>query len=142
MNTTFKGLLLIVTFLGLTFSLFNYSRDILGTQIDNYIQGGNLQYYIYTDNLGRNTYKVSLVVNGLKEGQELIIHRIIINDRDISVFDQKSLINGKNGDIAFPLKLNYTDNTIEIILHGVISGQFLNIRLDTSIGTFYMTVSL
>lgn len=142
MNTTFKGILVIIAFLGLTFSLFTYSRNIFGTQLDSYVTGGNIQYYVYTDNLGDGTYRVTLTVNGLRNGQELIVYKITINDRDLFDFDSHSLVNGKETNDVFPLKLNGDNNTVELLLYNVVSGQFINIKLDTNMGVLYITLSI
>jgi len=140
MNTMLKGTLVIFSMIALILPLMTftgyYSQNLISNNARPII---NVYVLDHTD----NHYNIAIEIQGLSESDTLYIYQIYVNGKMLSNYDPEALINGLKPDDVFPIKVTSHENTVTVLsLGNVIAGQFIELRIETSIGLLFETIVL
>lgn len=140
MNTVLKGTLVIFSMIALILPLMTftgyYSQNLISSNVRPIV---NVYVLDHTDNY----YNIAIEIQGLSESDTLYIYQIYVNGKILSDYDPEALINGLKPDDVFPIKVTPHENTVTVLSLGkAIAGQFIELKIETSIGLLFETIVL
>ena len=140
MNTILKGTLFIFSMIALILPLMTlteyHSKDLLTT-------GERPTINVYTLQHTAEGYDIAIRIQGLSNSEAIYIYQIYINNKVLPDYDSDALVNGVKPSEAFPIKITPSDNTLVILsLKRAIAGQFIELKIETSVGLIFYTMAL